>query len=143
VSDLPKSVRGRTRQSVGSKRSGTNGLDTGVPGTGCVPSDQRVSERRPQHQRPGGGAGRRPDGGLLSARSEHAQCPVGRDGTRVASAYGTRRRNSARWGNETRLLCTGGCAFSGRWGTRRGRETQATRSYRHGHGVRCETREVP
>jgi hypothetical protein len=29
VSDLPKSVRGRTRQSVSSTRSGTNRLDTG------------------------------------------------------------------------------------------------------------------
>jgi hypothetical protein len=41
-------------------RSGTNGLDMGVPGTGSVPSDQRVSERR---QRPGGSAGWRPDDG--------------------------------------------------------------------------------
>jgi hypothetical protein len=74
-----------------------NGLDTGFTDKGCVPRDQRVSERRPQRQRPGGGAGRRPDGGLLSARIEHAQCPVGRDGTRVASAYGTGRHNSGRW----------------------------------------------
>jgi hypothetical protein len=107
VSDLPKSVRERTGQSVSSKVAGTNGLDTGVTVKGSVPRDQRVSERRPQRQRPGGGAGRRPDGGLLSARIEHAQCPGRRDGTRVSSAYGTGLRNSVRWENQNGLCAHG------------------------------------
>jgi hypothetical protein len=95
VSDLPKSVRGRTRQSVSSKRSGTNGLDKGS----LAREVSRVTRGCPRGVRGGGGRAARGGGPEAVSRGRGvSQRSVRVDGTAKRSHLHTGRNETGQNG---------------------------------------------